>query len=156
MALKEHVFTPPTVPTLLGQIKNERTMGPKNFRYMFFLAVCSCALAGCRKTIFDFRTKYVGDYVLTAKRHTWIGGVGHDTTYSFAGQVPYGTGADKLIIPVEPSYSIPCVVLEDGSLTGATGSPVYGEFTTSRSLVFHMTNASLGAGATWDVQGSRR
>lgn len=150
------MFLSSKVSTLLGQIKNERTMGPKSFRFMLFLAVLSGALAGCRKTIFDFRTKYVGDYVLTAKRHTWIGGVGHDTTYSFVGQVAYGAGADKLIIPVEPSYSIPCVLMEDGSLTGATGSPVYGEFTTSQSLVFHMTNAFLGAGTTWDVQGSRR
>lgn len=71
----------------------------KNPLKIFSAIVLITALFACKKKLFDYRNKYLGDYTFTYTSSYWqMGGVTGDTTINYTGQLKYG---DKQQIKIE-------------------------------------------------------
>jgi hypothetical protein len=53
--------------------------------------ILAISLPGCKRKLFDYRNKYIGNYQLTYDFHYWeMGGITKDTTVVYKGKVKYG------------------------------------------------------------------
>ena len=113
---------------------------------------------GCKKDVFDSRTKYLGHYSFSVQG-SWAYGVpgdwtAGDTTYTEVGEVKEGIQDDAVEV-LTPSFDIQAILREDGSLEGV-GNSGSGEFPTTGSLVYTMSNHSPGGSSTFHISGSKQ
>ncbi|WP_343637386.1 hypothetical protein [Fluviicola sp.] len=55
------------------------------------LLILAISLPGCKRKLFDYRNKYIGNYQLTYDFHYWeMGGITKDTSVVYKGKVKYG------------------------------------------------------------------
>lgn len=56
------------------------------------LLILTASLPGCKRKLFDYRNKYLGDYQITYHYNYWeMGGITKDTTITYSGEVRYGS-----------------------------------------------------------------
>ncbi|MGB3870181.1 MAG: hypothetical protein WBG34_09625 [Flavobacteriales bacterium] len=113
---------------------------------------------GCKKDVFDSRTKYYGNYSFSV-HSSWAYGVpGNfttgDTSYTEVGEVKAGDLDDAVEISTS-SIDIAAILREDGSLKGS-GNPGSGEFPTTGSLVYTVSYYSPGGSSTVHINGSKQ
>lgn len=53
--------------------------------------ILAISLPGCKRKLFDYRNKYLGEYQITYHYNYWeMGGITKDTTITYSGEVRYG------------------------------------------------------------------
>lgn len=60
--------------------------------------ILAISLPGCKRKLFDYRNKYLGNYQITYHYNYWeMGGVTKDTTITYNGEVRYGSKGEVKI-----------------------------------------------------------
>lgn len=114
--------------------------------------------SGCKKDVFDIRTKYIGHYSIEIHK-TWAYGIQPDwitgdTTYTEEGDVGKGIQDDAVEIKT-PSFDVQAVLHEDGTLEGL-GNLGSGEFPTTSSITFTLKNISPAGSTTTYITGTKQ
>jgi hypothetical protein len=78
-----------------------------------FIAV---SLAGCKKPLFDYRKKYLGDYSFSIHESSSGGGTSHDTSYTNDGTITKGSDQQLIQIIYSSGKSEEFILFEDGSI----------------------------------------
>ena len=94
----------------------------KKFVNILTVIVLISALFGCKKKLFDYRNKYLGDYQIVYQYSYWqMGGVTGDTTINYIGQIKYG---DKGNIKIDcyDGSEYEFEVSKDGEITKCNSS----------------------------------
>ncbi len=92
---------------------------------------------GCKKNPFDYRTKYLGDYIFVVHNSSWNPTNGQfDTTYTVDGNVDYVSDKNSVLIS-SPTFSLQATVYEDGTLEGYWNNNGEGEFESTKKIKYH-------------------
>lgn len=60
--------------------------------------ILTASLPACKRKLFDYRNKYLGDYQITYHYNYWeMGGITKDTTITYSGEVNYGSKGEVKI-----------------------------------------------------------
>ncbi len=92
------------------------------------------SLFSCKKIMFDYRNKYIGNYYFTVEYSSWdpINGQ-HDSLYFIDGKVDYGYNDNTILIKFnDGSYKENFVIYEDGTIEGKCN----GEFESGNILKY--------------------
>ena len=98
---------------------------------------------GCEKNIFDYRTKYLGDYTLEINYSSWdvLNGP-FDTTYSAEGNVDFGSDKNTIEILISGNAKAMTLdIFEDGTLQGKYD----GEFESTNTFKMSIRQSSPGS-----------
>src|SRR5258708_941938 len=85
---------------------------------IFLLIFCCLTIFGCKKSIFDYRSKFIGDYNFVVHETAWIFNKGTilDTVYSYNGNVGYGSDENTISITFSQNMTVDPTIYEDGTL----------------------------------------
>ena len=91
---------------------------------------CVVSITGCKKPLFDYRKKYLGDYSFSVHESSSIGGTSHDTSYTNDGTITKGSDLQSILITYSSGASEEFILFEDGSirLYDSNSSSSTGEF----------------------------
>jgi hypothetical protein len=91
---------------------------------------CIVSITGCKKPLFDYRKKYLGDFSFSIHEESHIGGTSTDTTYTMDGTISKGSDLQSIRITYSSGMSEEFILFEDGSirLYNGYGSSSTGEF----------------------------
>ncbi len=110
---------------------------------------------GCKKNPFDYRTKYLGNYVFVVHSSSYnpLDGL-IDTTFSINGEIEYGSEKNTILISFGGSTGTDFKIYEDGTVDINYCS---GEFETTDKLVYSCyRNESPSAHSSLDVEGEKK
>jgi hypothetical protein len=121
---------------------------------LFTILFCCLVLFGCKKNIFDYRSKFLGNYNFSVHESAWtIYGQTLDTSYSYNGTISYGKSGDKsLTINYSEKASTEAILYEDGSIKF---SYLSGEFESTKKIRFKAEYQGLGGGTASYVTGEK-
>ncbi len=111
---------------------------------------------GCKKTPFDYRNKYLGDWDLTTKWSTFnmSDSTSDHGEYSYVGEVWYDDER-KIKIRTSDFQTNDFDISEDGKLS-ILGSNAYGEFSDDNNLEFYVSYGGMGGGGASSVVGIKK
>lgn len=122
---------------------------------------CSLGLIGCKKNPFDYRTKFVGDYSFEVNERyiTDYPNSISDTTYSYEGQIDYGTMENTIVILFAETHGREIELFEDGTMGECYNCWKYeleGEFKAKDELEFFLRDGSQGFTWIYRVTGEKK
>lgn len=126
---------------------------------IFFLLLLSSLLWSCKKNLFDYRNKFIGDYNFLVHKTAWsLSGPFIDTTYSYQGRIQIGSASDKIFINFSEITSMETYIYEDGtvSISFSPHQSLIGEFESTKALKFILSNNGLGGGSNYTVSGRKK
>lgn len=130
---------------------------PKIEIMLVFIFFCT-SLLGCRKELFDYRNKFIGNYSFTIHVRT-VYGIGpyfvSDTTYISDGKVEIGSDKNCVLIS-SSSFSIQATLYEDGTLEGYWDNNGKGEFSSTKEMKYSWGVYSPGGSATSNILGEKK
>jgi hypothetical protein len=108
---------------------------------------------GCKKTPFDYRNKYVGDWDITTKWSSFnmLDSTRNHGQYSYVGEVWYDDEG-KIKIKCSDSQTYDFDISEEGKLS-ILGFNAYGEFRDDNNLEFYVSSGGMGGGTSSTVVG---
>ena len=112
-------------------------------------------MLGCKKHLFDYRTKYVGEYDFIIHENSAIytrGGT--DTTYFSKGKIWYDTDKKSILISAQ-TLNFRATVFEDGTLEGLDNNGG-GEFLSKKEVAYSRSWGSPAARMAWDLKGEKK
>jgi len=116
-------------------------------------------VAGCTKTIFDKRRKYLGDYEFTINI-TCTPNLGNcDTSYTYDGNIDYSSDKEKVVIQFESNSSIEPLIDDDNNLIQSIDhyqSSNLGKFLNENEVEFVIRSGGLGGGYYRNVYGKKK
>lgn len=125
----------------------------------FFILLLNILLWGCKKSIFEFRNKFIGEFDFLVHKTAWtLSGLMLDTTYTFGGRINTGSESDEIIIYFSENTSIESKIFEDGTISAnqIPHQSLNGEFETSKEVKFNLSNTGLGGGSNFIVNGRKK
>ncbi len=123
---------------------------------IFFLFVL---LSGCKKKLFDDRTKYIGDYEFRIDRSCTPSIGNCDTTYYYQGKIEYSDDKDKVIIYYDENRTIEPMIDENENLIQHIDhyqDDSLGRFINKNEVEFVVRNGGLGGGYFWHAYGKKK
>jgi hypothetical protein len=120
---------------------------------IFTILFCCLVLFGCKKNIFDYRSKFVGDYNFTVQLSTVdIYNQTADSTYFYKGKIWYD--GNETCVSIDFSGYRPEIVklYEDGSMKSYY---VNGEFESTKKVKFNVFYNNLGGSGEYSIVGDK-
>ena len=110
----------------------------------------------CKKSIFNYRHKYVGEWNFTTIKHYWQGGYVYDTTI-YHGDISYGASDKEINIQYTSSSSLTVGVNKDGSLynSGHINGSLSGNFEDKNTLSLKLESSSAATTTRISINGTR-
>lgn len=124
-----------------------------SMKRILFLVITLLLFAGCRKNIFDYRNKYLGDYKFTIQSSAYgpCGYSANNETYD--GKIIAGTQDDQIIIYYLSNGSSATVAIDhDGKLTVGYG---FGQCT-RKNMLLNFRSGGLGCGIDFQITGKKK
>jgi hypothetical protein len=124
-------------------------------KHLFVLILMLFLFIGCKKSPFDYRTKYLGDYRFTIHKLAWYAGNTHiDTIYYYEGRIDYGNDDNTIAIYWRhENFADYPNLFEDASI-GNYGC--HGDFLSSTKVQFSSGYASSSSQLTYYVTGEKK
>jgi hypothetical protein len=121
----------------------------KLFVILFFIILAF----GCEKHAYDYRNKFIGEYIFWVHYHSNLTGLTVDTTYSFKGKIWYSNScAGCISINFSENKTTSAVLYEDGSIEW---DRLYGEFETTEKVWFRLFGGGQARHFYWNVTGEK-
>jgi len=122
------------------------------------LIVVFCIVSiGCKKPLFDYRKKYLGDYSFSIHQSSHIGGISYDTSYTIDGTLSKGSDLQSIQITYPSRKAIEFILFEDGSLRVMNCYySCTGEFESVNKISYTISWGGLGGHGTESVTGTRK
>lgn len=118
---------------------------------------CVVSIAGCKKPLFDYRKKYLGDYSFSIHESSSIGGTSHDTSYTTDGTLSKGSDLQSIQIIYPSRKAIEFILFEDGSLRVMNCYySCTGEFESVNKISYTISWGGLAGQSTESVTGTRK
>lgn len=122
------------------------------------LIIC-LLLFGCKKNPFDYRSKFIGNYIFSAHITTFNvygPGIYTDTTYSYNGNVASSSYNDCVKVYFSENIFVEPIIYEDGTLEGKSYYQYFvGEFESTKKIKFTYFEGGLGGGTTYYISGEK-
>jgi hypothetical protein len=118
---------------------------------------CVVSITGCKKPLFDYRKKYLGDYSFSVHKSSYIGGISYDTSYTIDGIISKGSDLQSIQITYASHDALELVLYEDGSLQ--VKNCYYsctGEFESVNKMRYTISGGGLGGHGTQSVTGTKK
>jgi hypothetical protein len=129
----------------------------KKYIYLIFLCL---VLHGCKKNIFDYRDKYLGDYVFSVHKIAfYVTDSSSESTFSYNGKIVYGSGDDGFAIHFAQDNMVEITIYEDGTFNGCICShyeTIRGEFASTKQVSFIYDINGLGSVVNYYVTGCKK
>lgn len=121
------------------------------------LIIFFCILIfGCKKNAFDYRGKFLGDYIFVVHNSSWYSGnVQIDTAYTIDGSVDYGPEKNSVLIS-SSAFSLQATVYEDGTLEGYWDNNGNGEFVSAKQITYSVHSYWPGGSYSKDITGEKK
>jgi len=111
---------------------------------------------GCKKNPFDFRNKFLGDYIFVVHNSSWYSGnVQMDTTYTIDGTVDYGQEKNSVLIS-SSAFSLQATVYEDGTIEGYWDNNGKGEFISTKQITYSVHSYWPDGNYSQDITGEKK
>lgn len=123
---------------------------------IIFIFFCFSILS-CKKTPFDYRNKFTGNYNFTIQEHSVYGifpVTVHDTTYTNEGKIEIGSDENDVLISPQ-NISLQATIYEDGTLSGYYNNNGKGEFSSTKEMKYTFGNYSPGGSTTFTITGTK-
>ena len=118
---------------------------------------CVVSIVGCKKPLFDYRKKYLGDYSFSIHESSSIGGTSHDTSYTTDGTLSKGSDLQSIQIIYPSRKAIEFILFEDGSLRVMNCYySCTGEFESVNKISYTISWGGLAGQSTESVTGTRK
>ena len=86
-------------------------------KFKLSIILLSICLLSCKKSVFNYRHKYIGNWVITTTYNLWAGPTIDTTvTSTYKGKITYGDDENEIIIHNFQNSSLPITVYTDGGL----------------------------------------
>lgn len=119
-----------------------------------FIGFCFLGLSACKKHVFDYRNKFLGNYHFTISQSWWDLNSGHhDTTFSDEGKIWYGSNSDAILVSFSSGKSSELTIYEDGTLRADGCS---GEFQSTTKVSYGCIIPSPAHSAGYSVTGEKK
>ncbi len=127
----------------------------RKLKFILSLMLIPLINCGCKKNPFDYRTKYLGNYVFVVHSSSYNPTDGAiDTTYTLDGKIDYGSDKNTILITSNGITGGDYKIYEDGTVETEHCS---GEFATSDKLLYSCyIHVSMMAKWSWDVVGEKK
>lgn len=125
----------------------------KRFLTFIFLVVVLAAQSGCKKRLFDYRNKYVGNYAITTTVHTMTDGVSTYEEIIYQGKVYYDKkehGKGELVIVYDDGKECTTIINRKGKVVFKYH---WGEFLDRDTFSIGFENNANGTGTV--MKGTR-
>ena len=124
-------------------------------RITFLLLTTLIFSIGCKKTIFDYRHKYIGEWdIVLIKDFWWATGETVDTS-NYQGEILYGPSDDEIKINNVPYFCYQFTVDKDGQLSCPNQHNPIGTID-KKSINFIVISMSPGSHTTLTVNGQKK
>lgn len=110
---------------------------------------------GCKKTIFDYRHKYIGDWDITIVRTSWWAMNEEIDTTIYKAEISYGNDNDEIYINNTPYPCLQFSVSKKGVLTCSNQKNPIGEIS-KKKIEFTYCYMSPGSHTTIKANGQKR
>ena len=118
---------------------------------------CVVSITGCKKPLFDYRKKYLGDYSFSIHESSSIGGTSHDTSYTTDGTLSKGSDLQSIQIIYPSRKALEFILFEDGSLRIMNCYySCTGEFESVNKISYTISWGGLAGQSTESVTGTRK
>ncbi len=132
----------------------------KTLLLLYVLTFVFCNI-GCKKTPFDFRNKYCGDYNFVYSYYSWQLNLGvyATDTINYSGKVYYSI-ENKIEVDYNPNLSLELGITQDGNLSLPCGT-IIGKFEDDNNLTLNYNSNScghggLGGGSNYSIIGKKK
>ncbi|MCX6247335.1 MAG: hypothetical protein NTW10_06355 [Bacteroidetes bacterium] len=121
------------------------------------IVFCVVSIAGCKKPVFDYRKKYLGDYSFSVYQARDIGPGHYDTTYSTDGTISKGSDLQSIMITYTSHKTVELILYEDGSLQVKNCSySCKGAFESVNKMMYTIYWDGLSGESTESVTGTKK
>lgn len=114
--------------------------------------------SACKKTPFDDRNKYLGDWTFDVHYHSFMmnEGVLYNYSEAYSGKIEYGTEKSKIVIKYAKDKNIELVLDKDDILSGFPTHYSSGSFQDKKSLNLYLRWGGLGGAVIHEITGVKK
>ncbi len=131
----------------------------RKYRQIYWLLFGLVIIISCKKKPFDYRNKFLGDWVFKVDRTEIntdsIGYYYHDSL-TFLGQIKYGSGDNDLLIEYSGDNSITLIIDKDDKLSDFPTQYCSGQFDENNTIHLFLRWGGLGGGVTHVIDGEKK
>lgn len=116
------------------------------------------AAYACQKHPFDYRNKFLGDYLMQVRLSSFnmaIPGSNWDSVYMYVGELRYGDSNDEVLIVYGNQLSVQLKVTKTGDFSNLPTHYGGGSIINNDSISLYMRWGGLGGGISHAVNGRR-
>ncbi len=129
-------------------------------RNVTLLAIIGLILifAGCKKDIFDYRTKYTGSWEFTVNwTEANIDSIGQQESgeYIYMGEIITGDADDELMVRYSGNNSAIIAIDKNGDITNFPTQYASGDFDGTEVMNLHLRYGGLGGYVAYEIKGKK-
>jgi len=125
---------------------------------LLVISLLLLAAYACKKHPFDYRNKFLGDYLMQVRLSSFnmaIPGSNWDSVYMYVGELRYGDSNDEVLIVYGNLLSVQLKVTKTGDFSNLPTHYGGGSIINNDSISLYMRWGGLGGGISHAVNGRR-
>lgn len=129
----------------------------RNITLLMIIGLLSI-FAGCKKDIFDYRTKYTGSWEFTVNwTEANIDSVGQleSGEYSHLGEITTGEADDELVVRYSDTNSAIIAIDKNGDITNFPTQYASGDFDGTENINLYLRYGGLGGFVAYEIKGKK-